>query len=208
MWHVPARPPAELRKCAEAEQTMGMVAITSRRLTVAEFHAMPERDDAVEELLDGELLVRRIPTRSHQRAISTLMLPLSAFLETYALGEVFPPKMQVIPDVWTAVVPDLTVFPLVNGRPMRDDDHPTPRLVIEVLSPDTARIDRGRKRTLYQRLGVEYWIVDLDAQLVEQWMPEAVSPVICLSEIAWAPTDAPEPFRLELPGLFARVVHP
>lgn len=167
---------------------------------------MPERDDAVEELLHGELLVRRIPARSHQRAIGTLMLPLSAYVETHALGEVFLPKMQVIPDAWTAVVPDLTVFPLVNGRPMRDDDHPTPRLVIEVLSPDTARIDRGRKRVLYQRLGIEYWIVDLDARLVEQWMPEVASPVICHTEVVWAPVDAPEPFYLELPEFFGQVV--
>jgi Uma2 family endonuclease len=41
-------------------------------------------------------------------------------------------------------------------------------VVIEILSPSTARRDRTVKRALYQRQGVaEYWIVDLDARQVE-----------------------------------------
>ncbi|MSQ06726.1 MAG: Uma2 family endonuclease [Dehalococcoidia bacterium] len=43
-----------------------------------------------------------------------------------------------------------------------------PDLVVEILSPGTARYDRGYKQALYSRQGVrEYWLVDPDAATVE-----------------------------------------
>ena len=43
-----------------------------------------------------------------------------------------------------------------------------PDLVVEILSPSTARLDRGRKMDAYARFGVrEYWIADTDARTLE-----------------------------------------
>jgi Uma2 family endonuclease len=43
-----------------------------------------------------------------------------------------------------------------------------PLLVVEILSPSTAKIDRGVKSRRYAELGVErYWIVDPDRRRVE-----------------------------------------
>jgi Uma2 family endonuclease len=45
-------------------------------------------------------------------------------------------------------------------------------LAVEVLSPSSAHFDRVRKRRFFQRVGVpEYWIVDVDARLIERWRP-------------------------------------
>jgi len=45
-----------------------------------------------------------------------------------------------------------------------------PDLVVEILSPSTAKLDRGAKLQAYERAGVrEYWIVDPDARVVEQY---------------------------------------
>ncbi|MDA7026445.1 Uma2 family endonuclease [Bacillus sp. CLL-7-23] len=48
-----------------------------------------------------------------------------------------------------------------------------PDLVIEIISPATAKIDRLDKRLTYQRSGVkEYWIVDPANQSVEVYLLE------------------------------------
>ncbi|MDR1205582.1 MAG: Uma2 family endonuclease [Peptococcaceae bacterium] len=50
-----------------------------------------------------------------------------------------------------------------------------PELVVEVLSPPTAKYCFGRKRDLYKRFGVqEYWIVDADKKevLVENFVQD------------------------------------
>jgi Uma2 family endonuclease len=48
---------------------------------------------------------------------------------------------------------------------------PIPDLAVEILSESTARIDRGVKFQDYETHGVgEYWIVDADAQVIEQYV--------------------------------------
>ena len=46
-------------------------------------------------------------------------------------------------------------------------------LTIEILSPSTTIVDRGRKRRLYVEAGVtEYWIVDAEAETLEIFVPD------------------------------------
>jgi Uma2 family endonuclease len=87
------------------------------------------------------------------------------------------------------VQPDLFVAPLTEGRRPRNWKE-IRRLVlgIEVLSPSTARADRQVKRRRYQRHGVgEYWIVDLEARLVECWTPADQRPQILTERLDWRP---------------------
>jgi Uma2 family endonuclease len=59
--------------------------------------------------------------------------------------------------------PDIVYFGPQRRRLVNLDTvirHP-PDLCVEILSPSTARRDRGRKRDVFARFGVkEYWIVD------------------------------------------------
>ena len=80
-------------------------------------------------------------------------------------------------------------------------------LAIEVISPGSARGDRGPKRALYQRHVPEYWIVDLDAALFERWRPGDERPEILREHIDWWPAGAAAPFQLDLSSFFARVTH-
>ena len=101
--------------------------------------------------------------------------------------------------------PDVFVVPLGAAGPPRSwRDIARLLLAVEVLSPSTARYDRIVKRGKYQRAGVsEYWVVDLDARLVERWRPGDERPEILTDSIVWQPDGAAEPLTLDLPALFA-----
>ena len=105
------------------------------------------------------------------------------------------------------VQPDAFVVPLVDGRPPRDwGEVGRVLLVVEVLSPGTARHDRVVKRRLYRRMGVEYWIVDPDARCVERWLPGATLASVEDERIEWVPDGTGAPLAIDLLALFARVL--
>ncbi len=123
------------------------------------------------ELIDGELLELEMPTDVHERIIAVL----SFFLETWArrvnggitLGSGY--KVRISPK--RGVMPDLQFF----RRDNIPRDQPQglevgrPDLVVEVISPRSARYDRVVKLAYYASIGVpEYWIVDVDARTVER----------------------------------------
>ena len=71
---------------------------------------------------------------------------------------------RFIPDMMVVCDPD-------KIKP--DGVYGAPDLVVEVLSPSTARYDRGRKMEVYARCGVrEYWIVSPGDRTVEQYFQE------------------------------------
>jgi len=50
---------------------------------------------------------------------------------------------------------------------------PSPDLIVEILSDSTEKIDRGIKFEDYAQHGIkEYWIIDAEKQLVEQYVLE------------------------------------
>jgi Uma2 family endonuclease len=75
------------------------------------------------------------------------------------------------PDTGEGVQPDI-VFVSTAHREIicEEGSRSAPDLVIEILSPTTEHRDRGVKRKLYERQGVDqYWIVDLEAEAIEVW---------------------------------------
>src|SRR6476646_10950076 len=70
-------------------------------------------------------------------------------------------------------------------------------LAVEVRSPSSSRHDRVRKRPLYQRHVPNYWIVDLDARLIERWIPHEPRPELLTDTLVWHPPDAATPFTLD-----------
>lgn len=164
--------------------------------------ALPE-DGKRHEVLDGALVVSPSPSRMHQRAVRLLLLRLDAYCARHGLGEALPAPADIELSPLDLVQPDVLVVP--NTGPSWDQAR-SPLLVVEVLSPSTARADRHAKRAAYQRHRVpEYWIVDLDAQLVERWRPGDERPEVLHDTLAWQPRDGLEPLELRLPGFFASV---
>lgn len=162
------------------------------------------------EVVDGALLVTPGPSWQHQRGVIELFLRLREYVATNAIGYVMiaPADVELGPD--RMVQPDLFVVPLVDGRPPHSwEEAGRLLLAVEILSPATARADRIVKRRLYQREGVpEYWIVDVDARLIERWRPEYDRPEILTDRLEWRP-DPSQPatptLELDLPAYFAEV---
>jgi Uma2 family endonuclease len=160
----------------------------------------------VYEVVDGELLVSPSPRPIHQIAVTRLLYALMTYCDETGIGEALtsPSDTELEPD--TLVQPDVYVVPHDAGMLMRTVV--TVRrllLAAEVLSPSSQRADRGRKRLLYQRTVPLYWIVDLDARVVETWHPDALQPTIVRDRLEWHPSGAAVPFTLDLPAYFARV---
>ena len=60
---------------------------------------------------------------------------------------------------------------------------------------------------IYQREGVaEYWIVGLDARLVERWRPGDARPEILRERLGWRASGEKAAFEVELVAFFVTVL--
>ncbi len=199
--HLPSAP--------ERPHTLAMPAVADRLWTAAEVQALPDDPSHRMECVDGMLLVSPTPQLAHQGAVTELAIRLNALVRPTGVGAVLVAPSEWVLDPRTLVQPDLYVVPLVDGRrPRTDEERGHPLLFVEVLLPSTARFDRVVKRARYLRAGIEYWIMDLDARLVERWLPGEERPSMHAEELVWQPTGASEPFVLALVPFFAEVLGP
>jgi Uma2 family endonuclease len=184
---------------------MGMPAVFPPVTTIEELLALPD-DGLRHELLDGVHVVTPAPSLLHQRTVGWLCLHLRAALQRCRDAELFTSPADVVLGPRTLVQPDIFVVRREPGRKLEHwADVGVPLLAIEILSPTTALRDRGAKRRIYQRAGVaEYWIVDLDARLIERWRPEDSRPEIVDEMLEWALTGGAAG-RLDVRQLFAEV---
>ncbi len=160
------------------------------------------------ELFGGELLVTPSPRPLHQRVLAALFERLSPYVRQEGIGYVLWSPADIALDGEQLAQPDLFVVPGVGGpSPDQWAELPLPILVIEVLSPSTARYDRQVKRRWFQRAGIpEYWIVDPDARQVERWRPADSRPEVLDRLIEWLPDGTREPLTIDLVALFAEVL--
>lgn len=166
--------------------------------------ALPD-DGKRYEVLEGELCVSPAPDFDHQFVVLTLAGQLERYVTSHALGWVlispadveFSPRRLVQPDVFVASRTSA-------GRPRSWRDIRTLSLVVEVLSPSTARADRTRKRSVYQSEQIpEYWIVDPHGRVVERWRPDDERPEVLADSISWHPDPAVPALEIGLADFFA-----
>jgi Uma2 family endonuclease len=139
-------------------------------LTYQDYAALPD-DGRRYELHQGDLSVTPAPGTRHQGAIIALGSRLYEHVRSQGLGKVFIAPTDCILSNVTVVQPDVLYIAtdrlsIISERGIEG----APTLVVEVLSPSTARLDRGRKLTLYAEHGVPYyWIVDPESRSVEAY---------------------------------------
>ena len=193
-----------------AEQIMSMPAIRRRwtpeavRRLNAETPSWPRY-----ELIDGELLVTPSPGHAHQIAVSELLVLLKAYVSREGLGVTLPAPSDVELREGSVTQPDLYVMPAGPSAEAKGLAwSPSLRLLlaVEILSPASVRTDRIVKRDFYLESGVaEYWIVDVEARIVERWTPQRETPLVDRRELSWFPGGSARPLVIHLDEYFDRV---
>jgi Uma2 family endonuclease len=137
-------------------------------LTYEDYCELPD-DGKRYEIHEGELVVNPAPTPGHQWVLGNLNDVIRRHVGERLLGKVFFAPLDCILENNTIVQPDL-IF-VANDRLDRISERGVegaPTLGVEIASPSTTRIDRGRKMQLYSKFGVPfYWLVDPGVQLIE-----------------------------------------
>jgi len=120
------------------------------------------------ELYEGALIVAEAPTTRHQGILMNISARLYNFLKDKPC-KVFPAPFAVrlFENEETLFEPDIVVV-CDKSKLVERGFEGAPDMVIEILSPSTARLDKKLKYSKYEKSGVkEYWIVDPEQNLVE-----------------------------------------
>jgi Uma2 family endonuclease len=118
------------------------------------------------ELLYGRLPVTPAPTIRHQLLVLAIGRRLDDLARQRGGCAVVSPVDVMLAD-HSIVQPDVIYVGRERASILRQRVEGAPDLVVEILSPATARRDLGEKLRLYAEFGVvEYWIVDPDRETV------------------------------------------
>jgi Uma2 family endonuclease len=141
---------------------------TERKQTVADFMALGEGPPFA-ELINGNITMAPSPFRSHQRVIQRIYQLIQNHLDHHPSGEAYLAPFDVHFGENDVLCPDLSFFSTERCGLLSDRGaEGAPDLVIEVLSPSTARRDRKDKREIYTHHGVrELWLVHPELETIE-----------------------------------------
>lgn len=177
---------------AEPRATYGGAAERRELFTLEEFIEMEENSSVLHEYVAGEIFAMADPSQSHELVAVNLLSALHAHLQgrpcrTYTASrrlqfKCFGDDFVYRPDVWVACG---------ETRNANGDYVDEPRLVIEVLSSSTARIDKREKVISYREIPSikEYVLVaQKPAHVViyrraEKWKPQILDSLEDVLEI-------------------------
>ena len=130
------------------------------------------RADQKAEFINGEV-VRHSPAKAkHLKARENLERLLGTFVAVRQVGEVHSEK-ALCSFTRNDYEPDICFFSETKAASITAETvkFPVPDFAVEVLSDSTERKDRGVKFRDYAAHAVrEYWIIDADDELVEQYL--------------------------------------
>jgi Uma2 family endonuclease len=126
------------------------------------------------EFINGEIIFHSPVRLQHNRSTGLLYKLLETFVSKHQLGFVGIEKIMISLSR-NDYEPDVCFFGNEKAKSFepRQAQFPSPDFVVEVLSDSTEKNDREIKFQDYAAHGVaEYWIVDPEKQIVEQYVLE------------------------------------
>jgi len=127
------------------------------------------QEEPWEELIDGKMVAMSPrPTVNHSRIASRIF----NIFENYLRGKrctAFADSVDLYLTEKDRFIPDFMVV-CDRNKIKWDGIYGAPDLVVEVLSPSTAKNDRTHKKDVYAKCGVrEYWLVNPSDETIEQY---------------------------------------
>jgi Uma2 family endonuclease len=124
------------------------------------------------QVIEGDLVMSPSPNTYHQHIAGNIYFLLRQHLSKNPIGEVLMAPLDVFLNDINVYQPDV-IF-VSNERRSIITDHGiegAPDLLVEALSPATARYDKGSKRKIYARTGVkELWLVDPETRTLQVYL--------------------------------------
>lgn len=121
------------------------------------------------EMHNGEIIMMSSPSVNHNRVAGNIYHIFRNYLKDKTC-EAFSDGVDTYLTEDNRFIPDVMI--VCNKDIIHSDGiHGAPDLVVEVLSPGTAKNDKGYKKDLYEKSGVrEYWIVDPNIRSIEVYL--------------------------------------
>ena len=109
------------------------------------------------------------PDRFHQDVVLNLATILKSYLQKKHLGRVYVAPSDVELDEHNVLQPDIYFVSIARSSILTPHGvSGAPDLVVEILSPGTARLDLEEKRQVYARGGViEMWVIVPETRQVQ-----------------------------------------
>lgn len=147
--------------------------------TIDDIYALPDGQRA--ELIDGRMFMLAAPNRIHQKLSAQFTKIIGQYIDAHKGScEVYSAPFAVfLMDDTNYVEPDISV--ICDQNKLTDKGcSGAPDWIIEIVSPNTRKMDYSKKNTLYSDAGVrEYWIVDPEKQRVTIYRyEEDAAPII------------------------------
>lgn len=130
------------------------------RTAVELFELLPE--GILCEVIENNLYMTPAPDFFHQKLSGELYSSILIQVKKINAGECVAAPVDVYLDATNAYQPDILFIAKENSGIIKDGKiKGAPDLIIEILSPGSARYDKITKRSVYERNGVkEYFIVE------------------------------------------------
>ncbi|MBI5305829.1 MAG: Uma2 family endonuclease [Chloroflexi bacterium] len=155
------------------------------RITYEEYRALPENGNRL-QVVNGELIMTAAPFIGHQRVSGNLQFILESHVRANKWGRVLAAPVEVYLSEDNFLQPDLVCVSHARHEIITEKNIVgAPDLIVEILSPSTARTDRVTKAKIYARYRVlHYWIVDPVALTLEafEWADGAYRLVAAVAE--------------------------
>ncbi len=124
------------------------------------------------EFINGRIVIHSPAKKRHLTVTKLLSRLISFYADVKDIGETFYEK-AMIALTRNDYEPDIVFFKKEKSTLFEEDQvlFPAPDFVVEILSKSTQKIDKTIKKEDYAAHGIqEYWIIDPNKQLIEQYL--------------------------------------